>query len=169
MEKTNGKRLKVGLDLDGVLADFMGAYLKRFPPEDNSVIDQRCKTELKRDREFWETLPKLREPDFKPTLYCTKRVNPKTYTKRWLISNDFKSAPIYQLTDSSENKSDYIKGLVDVFIDDMPENVEELLTAGIPCLLMDSPYNQNYSKPSLRIYSLELQEITEAYERNFIR
>ena len=59
---------------------------------------------------FWESLPKLRSIDFTPTLYCTKRINPKQYTKNWLKENNIPLAPVYQMYYQKGDKSRMIKG-----------------------------------------------------------
>lgn len=159
-------KLRIGLDIDEVLADFMGAYIDRFGETPSHVITQNCVNVLSNDRTFWEGLKVLRTPDFDLTLYCTKRVNPKSYTKRWLQQNGFPNAPIYQIYDQMRNKADLIKGRVDVFIDDSPFNVKAMNQAGLPCLLMNTPYNRDFKTP-LRVYSLTYDEIIDAYERNF--
>ena len=160
------KQLRIGLDIDEVLADFMGAYLEWFGETPSEVITNKCKTILKKNRIFWTNLRPLREPECPVTLYCTKRVNPKSYTKAWLEKHNMPKAPVYQLLDPSMNKSKYIKGRIDVFIDDSYDNVKEMNLNHVPCLLMDTPYNQDVDTP-LRIYSLEYKEIESVYVKNF--
>ena len=60
------------------------------------------------------------------------------------------------------NKATMIKGRCDVFIDDSISNFIKMNMSGIPCLLMDTPFNQNF-EPVLRVYSLDKYEIEEAY------
>ena len=55
-----------------------------------------------------------------------------------------------------------LKGRVDVHIDDSLKVFIDLNTKGIPCLLMDSPYNQEWG-PIGRVYTLNLEEIEEVY------
>ena len=73
--KTN---LRIGLDMDQVLDDFMGHYLERFgTPKNDFEITKNVQRILSKDREFWLNLPVINEIDFIPELYCSKRVNPK--------------------------------------------------------------------------------------------
>ena len=158
--------IRIGLDIDELLSDFMGAYLQKFgKPSCDYEITKNVQN-LKNDKSFWESLPKLRSIDFTPTLYCTKRINPKQYTKNWLKENNIPLAPVYQMYYQKGDKSRMIKGRVDVFVDDSPSNFIQINKAGIPCLLMDSPYNQNF-KTDLRITDLTYQNILNKYNEFF--
>ena len=159
------KEIRIGLDIDECLADFMGSYLNKFKSQKNPLkneIISRNVHNLRYDKEFWENLPKLRNIDFVPELYCTKRVNRKEYTRNWLSKNEFPIRPIYQMYHQQGNKANMIKGLVDVFVDDSPFNVYKCLESCVPALLLDTEYNQN-DDPFLRIYSLDKEEILEGY------
>ena len=157
------QKLRIGLDIDDTLVDFFGEYLKRFgnPKSDPQITKNVNK--LKYDKKFWENLPKLRHIDFIPELYCTKRINPKSYTRNSLISNGFPIRPIYQMYYQHGNKADLIKGKCDVLIDDSISNVRMAIDSGLPALLIDRPHNQN-DDPLFRIYSLDIDEIRFAYE-----
>ena len=54
------KKLKIGLDIDDTLLDFWTEYIKCFgnPKEDRVVTRNVYK--LRKNRNFWENLPKLR-------------------------------------------------------------------------------------------------------------
>lgn len=157
--------MKIGLDIDDVLGDFIGQYCRYFDcdshPERlrNEIITRNVQRILRKDREFWINLPVLNMPDFIPTLYCTKRVNPKLWTKIWLKENNFPNSPVYQLFCQSANKARMIKGRVDVFIDDSEFNVRQLLSAGVPALLFGRT-----SSDLVSINSLQLDEISQAYK-----
>ena len=139
--------LRIGLDIDQVICDFFNSYIKRFgTPKTDYEITKNVHRKLSTDRNFWLTLPKLRDIDFVPELYCTKRVNPKSWTKNWLHNNGFADRPIYQMLYQKGNKANFIK----------------MNKSGVPCLLMDTPFNQD-AGPILRIYSLDIQEIKYAY------
>lgn len=155
--------LKIGLDIDEVIADFINTYLSRFgTPKNDFEITKNVNRILSKDRDFWLNLPKIRDIDFIPELYCTKRVNPKAWTKQWLSDNGFYNSPVYQMYYQKGNKATMIKGRCDVFIDDSISNFIKMNMSGIPCLLMDTPFNQNFG-PVLRVYSLDKYEIEEAY------
>lgn len=158
------KQLLIGLDIDDVLAGFFGMYQKRFSKEKDLIDCNITKNVrgLRKDREFWMSLPKLRDIDFIPSLYCTKRINSKTITKDWLAANHFPERPIYQRYYQKAAKSPLIKGRVDVFIDDSVSNFLEMNMNGVPCLLMDADNNRHFNTP-FRIYSLKLNEIKDKY------
>ena len=47
--------LKIGLDIDDVLAEFMQVYLNRFgTPKQDSEITKNVQNVLRKDRFFWE-------------------------------------------------------------------------------------------------------------------
>ena len=163
------QRLNIGLDLDGVLCDFMGAYEERFNTEQHPerlvslTITKNCQRVLKTEREFWLGLPVLNRPDFTPKLYCTERVNAKAWSMGWLERNDMPEAPLYQVFGNTGKKSPRIKGRVDVFIDDSVSNFIELNMAGIPCLLFNSEANQDWGLEG-RIWSLDYDTIEREYQ-----
>lgn len=155
--------MRIGLDLDGTVDDFMNPYLERFGnPKKDSEITKNVTQILSKDRDFWLSLPVLRYIDFIPELYCTKRVNPKQWTRKWLVEHGFPNRPIYQMYYQHGNKATMIKGRVDVFIDDSISNFIKLNLSGVPCLLIDQPDNQEWG-PVGRIYSLNKEEIVDAY------
>jgi len=157
------KRLEIGLDIDEVLADWSGPFFKRFNPKDDADITRICSQVINKDRNFWLNLPVIQYPiGFEPKLYCTKRSCLKTYSKEWLDNNGFPHKPVYQVYCQIDNKARYIKGRVDVFIDDSINNFIQMNCSGVPCLLMDTPFNQNWG-PIGRVYSLNYEEIEESY------
>ena len=159
------KKLRIALDLDDTVFDFFGEYKKRFPGEQNLVDHTITKNvvSLQNDREFWSNLPLLEKPNFEPHIYATKRINSKAYTRSCLNKYGLPIKPIYQMVYQHGNKADIIKGRCDVLIDDSIRNVEQAIRAGLPALIIDRPHNQN-GDPVFRIYSLDINEILDAYE-----
>lgn len=156
--------LRVGLDIDDVLAEFMETYLERFgSPKNDNEITWNVFNVLRKDKYFWENLPIINRINFVPELYCTKRVNNKQYTKNWLKNNGFPNRPVYQMYYQHGNKADMIKGKVDVFVDDSVSNFIKMNLSGVPCLLLDKEYNQDWG-PVGRIYYLDYEHIEESYE-----
>lgn len=156
-------KLRIGLDCDDTINYWYSCYLDRFgPPKDDATITKHVQRVLSKDRDFWLNLPVKNIPNFEVTLYCTKRVNPKSWTKKWLENHSCPKAPIYQVCSQSKNKASVIKGKVDVFIDDSVSNFIAMNLAGVPCLLMDSESNQHWG-PVGKVYSLDKEEIEEAY------
>ena len=157
------KKLRIGTDCDGCIDDFWNPYLARFgEPKNDFEITKNVQQKLSRDREFWTTLPVLHKPNFDVTLYCTKRTSLKSYLRQWLEDNNFPIAPIYQVLYQYGSKAPYIKGRVDVFVDDSISNFLDMNNSGVPCLLMDNPSNRHLG-PMLRIHSLQKEEIEDVY------
>lgn len=156
--------LRVGLDIDGTLADFESAYLSRFKkwPNKDWAITRNVQNILIKERDFWLNLPVIRIPEFIPRLYCSARVNNKRWTKKYLKDNNFPDAPLYQIPGYKLSKAKILKGRVDVYIEDSLKNFIDLNSKGIPCLLIDSPSNQEWG-PVGRIYSLDYDEIEYSY------
>jgi len=155
--------LKIGLDLDDTVCDFIGPYLERFGvPKMDCEITKNVSRILIKDRDFWMNLPVIHRPDFNPTLYCTKRVHSKQWSKQFLERNGLPVAPIYQVFCQTSSKAPRIKGRIDLFIDDSISNFIDLNLNGIPCLLMDGNHNQKWG-PVGRIFSLDISEITDCY------
>lgn len=157
----------------GVIADFYTSYYKFFnmdysTPIDNNKMTKACNQILIHERDFWVNMPILYRPNFSPTLICTKRNFPINWTQEFLIQNGIGDVPIIQIQ-YSENKSNYLKDKnIDVFIEDTPENLEDLIKKGIPCLLLDGDFNRNYDTP-YRIYSLDYNEIERVYSAFFLK
>lgn len=160
-------RLRIALDIDDTLGGFYQAYKEKFNADKNPKVMEgyiitRNVYKLRRDRDFWLSLPKIDWINFIPEMYCTKRINPKSWSRKWLIDNGFPDRPVYQMIYQHGNKADLIKGRCDVLIDDSVSNVYKCIQSGVPALLIDRPHNQ-YAGPEYRIYSLDIDEIVEAY------
>lgn len=157
------KHLNIGLDCDGVIDRFWEPYIERFGyPKSNKEITKNVQQKLKYDKNFWTTLPVLHRPDFEPTLFCTKRTSSKAYLREWIDINEFPIAPIYQVLYQKDNKARFVKGRIDVFVDDSIDNFISMNMSGVPCLLMDNPANEHLG-PILRIHSLQRDEIEDVY------
>lgn len=157
-------KLRIGCDLDDTIFGFSEGYLNRFKkwPKYDWAITRNVTHILSKERDFWVGLPVIRRPNFVPELYCSSRVNKKCWTKKAIEINDLPNSPLYQVPGYNILKSKYIKGRVDVFIEDSPHQWKALNSAGIPCLLIDSPNNKEYG-PLLKIYTLDYEEIIDVY------
>lgn len=162
------KKLRIGLDIDDCLAGFWESYCIKFDAYNNprmledEIITQNVNRVLIEDKNFWLNLPLLNRPNFVPELYCTKRVNSKYWTKKWLELNGLPSRPIYQMYNQYGNKARLIKGRVDVFVDDSVRNVLQMNKAGVPTLLYHTGQNSDF--PMYKVFSLREEEIVDAYE-----
>ena len=157
-------KLRVGFDLDDTIFGFTEGYIKRFKklPKYDWAITRNVTNILINERDFWVNLPVIRRPNFEPKLYCSSRVSKKAWSKKAIEINDLPNSPLYQVPGYHIPKSKYIKGRVDVFIEDSPHQWKALNLAGIPCLLIESRNNKELD-PVLKIYSLDYDEIEDAY------
>ena len=161
--------MRIALDIDDVLARFMQAYCDRFETDkypkrlESKIITRNVQRKLQHDRNFWLSLEVKHRPNFVPELYCTKRINPKEYTKKWLEINGFPKRPVYQMVYQQGNKATMIKGRCDVLIDDSPSNVLKAMNSGLPAILMADDWNAKFDYP-YKINSLDIEEIIRVYE-----
>lgn len=155
------RNVKIGLDIDEVIADFVGAWQKRYdvaPEVWNFDSDIKRKfEELQNDKEWWMSIaPKIAPSDipFEPHCYVTSRSVPSEWTAEWIEANGFPTMPVYSVGDLS--KVDAVRNSgCDVFVDDRFENFRDLNRAGVCCFLMDAPHNRRYDVGFKRITSLK--------------
>jgi FMN phosphatase YigB (HAD superfamily) len=158
--------IRIALDLDDTIFDFLGAYQEVFPGERNMISSNITKNvfKLKKDKRFWENLPLLEMPNFEPCIYATKRINSKVYTRNCLSRHGLPIKPIYQMVYQYGNKVSIIKGHCDVLIDDSAFNCYQALQVGFPAILITRPHNINSDYP-YRINKLDLDEILTVYNQ----
>ena len=156
--------LKIGLDIDGVLADFISHYNKYYNVDKSPEIwnhdpemDARIKS-LTENKDFWMTIPVLTKAcdlSFEPTCYITSRDIPVEWTREWLYINGFPNTPVYSIG-YDKSKVSVIKNLnIDIFVDDRFDNFVEINKSGTLCYLFDTPQNKRYNVQSKRIYDLK--------------
>lgn len=158
--------IRIALDLDDTIFDFLGAYQEVFPGERNMISSNITKNvfKLKKDKRFWENLPLLEMPNFEPYIYATKRINSKVYTRNCLSRHGLPIKPIYQMVYQYGNKVNIIKGHCDVLVDDSAFNCYQALQVGFPAILITRPHNINSDYP-YRINKLDLDEILTVYNQ----
>jgi hypothetical protein len=152
------------LDIDEVIADFVGALRKKFPDQithtpvywHDYVLGQWFE-EIKIDRDFWMSIePKINplELPFEPHCYITSRTIDTETTVQWLRKIGFPEAPVFTVGHGvSKVEAAKVSG-IDIFVDDRYENFVELNAAGICTYLFDAPHNRRYSVGYKRIKSL---------------
>ena len=158
--------IRIALDLDDTVFDFLGAYQEAFPGERNmlnSNIDMNVLS-LRKNKKFWENLPLLEMPNFEPYIYATKRINSKTYTRNCLSRYGLPIKPIYQIYYQQGNKANIIKGHCDVLVDDSVFNCYQAMQVGFPAILITRPHNVHSDYP-YRVNKLDIEEIMEVYSR----
>jgi len=158
---------KIGLDIDEVLADWVGHWTKKHGQEapetwnfDRNISDKF--EALADDKDFWLSIPVKTKPEdihFEPHCYITSRSIPVEWTEEWLDKNGFPTMPVYSVG-LEESKIEVAKRSgIDIFVDDRFENFVELNNAGICCYLFDALHNRRYDVGHKRIKSLrELNE-----------
>lgn len=154
---------KIGLDIDEVLADWVGHWTKHhgqdIPTAWNFDRDINQKFELmKDDKEFWLSIPVKTKPEdlhFEPTCYITSRSIPIEWTQQWLDKNGFPAAKVYSIGHGESKVEVAKKSGIDIYVDDRYENFVELNKAGICTFLFDAPHNQRYNVGHKRIKSIK--------------
>ena len=151
---------KVGLDLDGVLANFNKAAKEKYnisqEPHHWYYSYEFKKSslwdELSKDKDFWMNIEPYfdgSELKFEPTCYVTHRPIPKEWCEEWLEKNNFPCMPVYVV---DESKVDIlVKKGVDIFIEDKYSNYLELNKEGIFTYLLTQPWNKKYDVGHRRI------------------
>jgi 5'(3')-deoxyribonucleotidase len=154
---------KIGLDIDEVLADWVGHWTNHHSQEvpetwnfDRKIGDKFDK--LKDDKDFWLSIPVKTKPEdigFEPHCYITSRSIPKEWTEEWLDKNGFPTMPVYSVG-FNESKVDVAKAAgIDIYVDDRYENFVELNNAGVFTYLFDAPHNKRYEVGFRRLFTLK--------------
>jgi uncharacterized HAD superfamily protein len=152
---------RIGLDIDGVLADFDGAFKTRYNIHTGTyhwffTYDvKKYWHEIATDSGFWLSLHPLidgTQLPFEPVLYCTRRDIANDITEQWIENNGFPCVPVFTV---NGNKVEILKDKVDIFVDDNYDNFVELNNAGICTYLWDKPYNRKYDVGFKRITNLK--------------
>lgn len=153
---------KIGLDIDEVLADFVGGMMKKFPSMENRSIywnDPHIAQnfpEIINDDSFWLGLDsKVKELPFEPHCYITSRPCSTEITKQWLANKGFPTAPIHTVGIGNSKVDVAKKAGVEIFVDDAYHNFIELNKAGICTYLFTAPHNERYDVGHKRINNLK--------------
>lgn len=173
----NGK-LKIGLDVDGVLADVIHTWLSFNNKKRNVITKEEISEwnfweqykinrfefykELSLCWQTWYDIPSTEENLSSTTtilsnlgevdIVTAREESTHTYVKHWLSSQKI----IYKnyigvLEGLEKTKLDY-----DVFIDDSPINAKSMLDAGKLVILYTQPWNQRFNDPrAKRIFQLK--------------
>lgn len=158
---------KIGLDIDGVLADFNSGWSELYPDisktPNSFFLDRNIKERFAEMREkntlddFYLNLKPLILPEnlpFEPHCYITSRPVKKEISEQWLDILGFPKKQVYSI-DIMESKVDAAKDAgVEIFIDDRFENFVELNNAGIFTYLFTSSWNLKYDVGHMRLNSL---------------
>lgn len=156
---------KIGLDIDEVLCDWVGGWIKKFGIEtrpknwDFTYNIGKDFDDLKKKGElysFYLNLPKkIDSLPFIPHCYITSRSVPVDLTQKWLKNNGFPCRPVYSIGLNQSKVEVAKESGIDVFVDDRYKNFIELTNAGIFTYLMDAPHNQKHDVGFRRIKDLK--------------
>lgn len=162
-------KINIYLDIDDVVADWIPTFCKRYDcpiPTTwvNPYITLERLTELKKDKQFWTSLPIRHKANFRPKGYLSARSIPKEWTYQFMKINQLAGRSNINQVPWNVSKIDKLKALgCDIFIDDKPETFEDCHKAGIFCLLMDAPHNE-YIETEYRVHDLDIKTIMEKYK-----
>lgn len=160
---------KIGLDIDGILADWTTAWNELYPEvliHPNSwYLDRKVGRRFKQMKEegtlndfYLNNVKPLIQPEelpFVPHCYITSRPVPVEVTEDWLDKYHFPAKKVYSI-DAATSKVDIAKESgIEIFIDDHFDNFVELNNAGICTYLYTAPWNLRHNVGHLRINSLK--------------
>lgn len=159
------KNKRIGIDIDEVLADFLGAFSKKLGLKKPSFWSfdfdfEKNYGALKDDKDFWLNMEMIVKPEdlhFEPVVYITARPEEVIpFTREWLIRNGYPAAPVI----SSQDKLSTCKEHgINVFIDDKFETFQSLNSNGILCYLFDALHNQKRNVGFKRINKDTIKDI----------
>jgi len=157
--------LKIGLDIDEVLADWVGAWTKKFKLPGNPehwYFDYETKhkfdtkfTDRQLDDFYLGLDARVDSISFEPHCYITSRPVSSTVSRWWLQEKGFPTRPVHTVGLGKSKVEIALEQELDIFIDDSYKNFVELNRAGVCCFLMDASHNRKYDVGFKRIKTIE--------------
>ena len=146
--------MRIGLDIDDVLADFNTHFLNYLDFEDKtppkSWEDERFRTHIHKvldDVDFYLSIPVKTNPEdfeFSPVCYVTARNIPLEVTQAWLNFYGFPKAPLFSVGVGNSKADILLENKVDIFVDDAIHNYHDLHAKGVKCVLFSTSHNLDF-------------------------
>jgi hypothetical protein len=152
------------LDIDGVLANFVGGMLETcrdmgFPEQElvphwthwkswDAISEEAFAAAWSRiedDFAWWLDLEPYGDAyvDTGVNAYVTSRPIPSSVSRDWLLMNGFPDAPVYTVGPGNSKKEALQSAGADVFVDDRPKNAREAnQVEGVTGVLLSRPWNE---------------------------
>ena len=152
--------MKVYLDVDEVICNFLAGVSKKYPEFIRSNQTQYELPsyvnfdELNKDAFFWLSLPVLDRPTVKITGYMSHRPFPEYITEFWLHINKFPQAKVYHTKTSCQKAELLLSCSCDLYVDDKPQTFHECTSVGLNTYLYTQPWNMHI-KTEKRIHNLK--------------
>lgn len=154
--------MRIGLDIDDVIADFVGAYCEYYKIDrpsswgfDQMFMERYQK--LAANSSFWAKIRPLCSPEtlpFEPVCYITNRGCLREVTEAWLHAHHFPVAPVLCAGIGASKVDLAREQKLDIFVDDCYKNFCEMNQAGIVTRLFTAKHNQRYDVGHLRLNDL---------------
>ena len=157
----------IGLDIDGVLADFTRGWNRVYPDaaaipdmyDYDPLMGQRFKAMKAAGTldNFFLGLEPLFDPSelpFTPKGYVTARPIDTAITEQWLKKVGFPTAKVITVEWGANTVDAMKEAGIEIFIDDYYENYLDLTEGGITAYLYSAPWNAKYDVGDMRINSL---------------
>lgn len=159
---------KIGLDVDGLTADFCKGWNKLYPETPTQpttwhydyLMRERL-DKMKKDNtldSFYLNLEPLMKPEdmpFDPLCYITTRPIESSVTEEWIAKHGFPQVPVYTVPIGTSKVEVAKKAGVEIFVDDCNDNFVDFNKNGITCYLYTASNNLKYDVGHLRINSLK--------------
>lgn len=161
------KTLKIGLDIDGVIANFQLAWHELHPeiPAEPDMYDSdknfiRRFNDMRKAgtlNDFYLSIKPLLKPEdvpFEPYCYVTARPVETWVTEQWLDKFGFPDKKVITVPTSTSKVNAMKEAGVEIFIDDHYGNFTELNNAGIVTYLYTAPWNRCFDVGHMRLNTL---------------
>lgn len=157
----------IGLDVDGVLADFTGSWSTLYPEIDNEPKSWGFDRDIMKRFEdmkkagtlddFYLGIKPLIKPEdlpFEPKCYVTARPVDTKITEQWIDEVGFPRKKVVTVPTGTSKVEVMKEAGIEIFIDDFYDNFVELNNAGIFTYLYTAPWNVKYDVGHMRLNSL---------------